>query len=794
MARPTHVLEAGFGSSPDTPVSATVWTDISAWLDVRAGVRISNRGRPDEFADITPAKMALTLDNRDGRFTPGRSASPYWPNVTPGRRIRYAILVPGGGVNHAENPTTANIARWSAGGSVPPAITLSATHVQFGSGSLLVTWGTGGVLPQAGITLRGLAAGKQYTASVYVWVPATHPAVQLVISGGGPVGSASTTFGAFQRISVTFTASANSHTLQVWPTSAPAAGQQVWVNALQPELGPAPTAFVNTAAVFSWRFTGDVVEWPLEFAGGPALMAECHLSASDRFATLGATREFRTLIEEDILDDAPDAYYPLSEPAGAATAADLSGNNQPPLAQANIGAGGGTITFGGTQAQPPYSELTTAVFAPASATNGRYLTARLAPLSPGTASIVAFVATTNAAAVHKPIAALHDSAGNRLALYIDGADQHLKADIYDAAAGVARGLDSGLAINTGATVLVAATMTNPSGLQLKLTLYVNGVEMSNRTDTYSSLAAFSILNVGTVRKSDPLITGLFVGGISHVAVYDYAIAGGPLAALWYSAFQGNGGTTDTFARADKLAGFAGLGSPLYISAGAVFNPRPIGPQEVAGNPVEALAAVERTEDGRIYIAGDGNLVFELRSARFNLSPVLTTDAGHADPGAISWRGDLYGVVNDVTARRGEGAGARAVNTASVAANGRRRQTLELLSGSDADAASVAWWRANSRGTARNRITGVRFSLLNDPSLAAGLLQDGRSFVIRLTGLPSQAPAASLDLVVEGTDETIGEEEWTMDCTCSPAEVYAVWALAVAGRSELGTTTKLAEAT
>jgi hypothetical protein len=35
--------------------------------------------------------------------------------------------------------------------------------------------------------------------------------------------------------------------------------------------------------------------------------------------------------------------------------------------------------------------------------------------------------------------------------------------------------------------------------------------------------------------------------------------------------------------------------------------------------------------------------------------------------------------------------------------------------------------------------------------------------------------------------------WSITFNCSPAEPYDVWQLAVAGRSELGTTTKLAEA-
>lgn len=798
MPGPVGVLEVGFGSAPDDPISSTVWTDIAAWQEGKVKIR---RGRGDEQAELQPGSMSLLLDNSDGRFTAGRAGSPYWPNVKTGKRIRFGVMWPGGGKNYAENPTTDNAGHsqsWAAGGSVPPTLSItSEVAPQVGTHALKIVWGTGGVLPQANINIRGLVVGKTYTVSAYLRVPSGGSPAALLAVGGGPTGASTTVTDAWQRRTVTFTATANTHNVQVWPASAPTSGQVARVNALQVEDGPAATTFENTPGLFSWQFTGDVGQWPTAWQGPAGRLAYCEVSATDRFARLGETGEFRTFLEEDILDDDPVAYYPMADPEGSATAGGVSANSEPALTQAAIGAGGGSITFGGEAGVPTASPLTSVVFAPASAINGRYLTAPLPAATPaGTASIAAFVATTDTAATHKPIAALVDAAGNRLALYIDGVANHLFASTYDAVAGIARSIDSGLTINQGVAWFVSATLETPGGTQQTLRLFVNGVENNNRNDTYTSLFSFTNANVGTVRKSDPVVNGLFVGSLSHVAFYGYTVPGSVFASQWFTAFQGLGGS-NTHSRTQRLADFLNLGTVFYTSYNNVFNPRPAGKQEIAGNPVDAFRAVERTEDGLLYLAGDGNIVLQLRNGLYNLTPAATVDAALLDPDALAFRGDDFGIVNDVTARRLDGAQVRAVNQASVADHGRRKASLDLVSGSDEDVASVAWWRANSRGTQYNRITGLRLNLLGDSATIAAVLPacDGRRWKLRITGLPTtQAPAGQVDVIVEGWDATIADDEWTMEFNTSPAEMFDVWQLGVPGHSELGTTTRLAEAT
>lgn len=89
-----HVkVEVAFASTPDD--LAPVWTDISAWVDMDAGVSITT-GRADEFATVQTGTCSVTLDNVDGRFTVGNAASPYYPNVKIRKKIRISYQNPSG--------------------------------------------------------------------------------------------------------------------------------------------------------------------------------------------------------------------------------------------------------------------------------------------------------------------------------------------------------------------------------------------------------------------------------------------------------------------------------------------------------------------------------------------------------------------------------------------------------------------------------------------------------------------------------------------------------------------------
>ena len=67
-----------------------VWTDVTPWIRLDAGIR-GQRGRQDNITSIQHGAITLTADNSDGRFTAGRSGSPWAPDVKIGRRIQVNV-------------------------------------------------------------------------------------------------------------------------------------------------------------------------------------------------------------------------------------------------------------------------------------------------------------------------------------------------------------------------------------------------------------------------------------------------------------------------------------------------------------------------------------------------------------------------------------------------------------------------------------------------------------------------------------------------------------------------------
>lgn len=84
-------VEIAFNAGYVTPSADRVWTDVSEWVELHQGIDI-DVGRQDERSTADANQLSLTLDNKDGRFTALRAASPYYPNVKVGRPIRVSVL------------------------------------------------------------------------------------------------------------------------------------------------------------------------------------------------------------------------------------------------------------------------------------------------------------------------------------------------------------------------------------------------------------------------------------------------------------------------------------------------------------------------------------------------------------------------------------------------------------------------------------------------------------------------------------------------------------------------------
>jgi hypothetical protein len=92
MAEPTLTVRIAFANNPaDT---AFTWVDVSSYVREFQ----TNRGRDDETRSFDTGAASIVLDNRDRRFDPSNTASPYYPNVLPMKRIN--IRATWGGVTY----------------------------------------------------------------------------------------------------------------------------------------------------------------------------------------------------------------------------------------------------------------------------------------------------------------------------------------------------------------------------------------------------------------------------------------------------------------------------------------------------------------------------------------------------------------------------------------------------------------------------------------------------------------------------------------------------------------------
>lgn len=83
-------VEVGFADSPASDLTAVTWTDITAYLRLSDGINLT-RGRQDETGQVGAGTLVMSLNNRDGRFTPDNTSGAYYPNVKLRRPIRVQV-------------------------------------------------------------------------------------------------------------------------------------------------------------------------------------------------------------------------------------------------------------------------------------------------------------------------------------------------------------------------------------------------------------------------------------------------------------------------------------------------------------------------------------------------------------------------------------------------------------------------------------------------------------------------------------------------------------------------------
>ncbi|MEU2062909.1 hypothetical protein [Streptomyces sp. NPDC013455] len=812
------LVEMGWGGLIQAPATIT-WTDVTPYTDVVRGVTIT-RGAADELSETQPGTATVTFDNADGRFTPYSAASPYYPYVRRNAPIRVSVAVLPTVSGSAPYPLAMLGEDWSTG-RVDPSVwpTNSGGAVVTSENRLRIpvnpgvdtnftsarTWTLAGSKLTAKLSAVPALNGSSNCAAS-MWVTSTTAGTRIGWRYDASTGqlSCQSQVGFADAGAINLTYSPIDHawirlretgTSVIWETSPDgyvwtnrrAVSTPAWVTSQTHAVDFPTTRTGGTAGYIEWdwigaevrpRFYGMVNEWPVSFEG---LNSTVTVSCTDLFKWLNRQPALRSMAAEEALAyDELIALYPLTEDVGSTSVGDVSGTGAASLAVTQAGTGG-TLTMAAA-AGPAETGESYPTFAPASSTNGKYLTGDLGQVAADRISsdwpiLEAWFQTTTT---------------GRAIVGIASTDLQYQHVLSLAAGG-------GLQIEwttTGASTLTVEAVSGPTTFadgNWHHVLYdtIQGNVWADGVLIDGSLSATyghdqRVLHIGGYRG-----TRLFNGAIGLVGVYGSSNTPNPDIAGHYTAGATgySGETADD--RIQRLAAYAGI-TAVTVS-GTVFDP--IASQGPAGSTAVArMREVEATESAKLFAARDTyGLVFQSRSLRYNPSPAgeaFTIAYADLETRSVDLADDDQKLCNVVEATRPGGATQRVTAPSSILAFGRYEQQLNILKTSDNSVLDAAYWLVSryANPTVELREVPIEASTL---STYLSILAADISSYLSITGLPSQAPASSLRVTIEGYTETIRQGSHLIQFHTSATTTDTVWVLDDPTYSVLDSTTRLA---
>ncbi|MFF1348514.1 LamG domain-containing protein [Streptomyces sp. NPDC058322] len=814
------LVEMGWGGLVQAPDTIT-WTDITPRVDMVQGVTIT-RGASDELSETQPGSATLTLDNQDGALTPGNPASPYYPFVRRNAPVRVSVTTTTPRTGAAPWPLSmlsddfddgiVDPVLWSASYGGVSEVNGRA-HIPLDPGSSASfqsarTWVLAG--SQIAVKVAKLpAANGSSAAAARFMVNAITSGTRVGFTYNALTGSLRcvSEVGFSDAAGVTLTYSGIDHLwlrlrelsgLLLWETSPDGATWTVrrslatpaWVTSQQVVVDLPASRTGGTTDYAEWdllghqanpRFYGTVNEFPVEWEG---LYSSVTISATDLFKRLNRLPPLRSMLGMEVLTRDTltglysflAAYYPLSEPSGAASAGDVAGRGVGALAVTQVSSGG-VLEFG--TAGVPETDETAVTLTPASASAGQYLVADLgaqtaADTTTWVPHIEVWVKTTTTGRV---ICGLHDPAlDHQLVLLLNGS-------------GILtiESTENGPPVTTVTTS--SANLADDRWHHLVYDgstkrIYVDGAAVGSNL-AVSGVADLRALYVGGYRGAR-----LWAGQISHFALH---LATGPAGAVYTSTYDAMAGFAGESAdwRVDRLARYAGLDSVLALG----FTHDPVASQGPGGTGVVArLREVEQTESGRLYARRDAfGLAYQSRDLRYNPNPAneaFTIPYADLETSRVQLADDDQKLCNQVEASRPGGATQMVSAPSSVFAFGVYGQQLAILKTTDNSVTDAAYWLVSRYANPDPELREVAVEAYTMPQYE-GILNADISAAFSVTGLPEQAPATTMRVTVEGYTETLKERSHVIQFRTSAATTDSVWVLEDPAYGLLGLTTRLA---
>lgn len=838
--RPDFGFFVAFNADPNDPAAVPVWSDLTSRLRKANSVK---RGRQYELDLNLAAQVNVTLDDPDEDLNPANTASPYYPNVVPYRQVLWQAVWPNPcagnllntgvgsnpqlGTTSGYDPTFDGYAAGSplgwitAVGGTSPVVTTTNPF----QGAQDLTWTVAG-----GATVQGVSLvvpcmpGRQYTTSAYV--RQTSASTQQISVVGGATGTSTTSTGTYVRLSVTFTATQPTHTIQIATTGTALAGT-INLDALQHEQAATASAFTTVGSVIYGVFRGYVERWPSEWDHA-GFRGRCEAILVDAFGPLNQiplASEYRN----SLLAKKPDYYWPLDEASTATFFGDASGNGGPALVSLTSKYGSSTpivpgtalniagdpngtgiqftntntsTTFGNTGTIVANGVLNSAAspisYPPLSSTWSVSIAAWVsaAPVTiPGpSAQVVAWLATSGPGDILNPPIALSIGSDDKIDVTFGGATG--SNDVF----GV------GPTITDQRPHLLVGTVTQTSGGNTVCTAYVDGVQVGTTTVTTASLGG-----VLTTPANGFMVGGFFAytayeqivsGSVAHVALWSRVLTGAEVADLWTA---GKGYTGESSgARITRYLGYGWTGAKSIDTGSSIMGVSGLTTSPTVTGATSTLTGCQDTttsENGNLWVDADGNLTFAARSRRYNVLTSLYTFGENAAGGEYPYEEGIqfgldatfaYNAV-EVDNLGGISAIARDATTQKRFFPHGYQRNVNLASNNEAtDAAN---WILSTHKTPIQRVASIA---LEPASKGLTLwpvvlgLELGQRVTVR-----RRAKAAGLTMAADYFVESIEHSDidmdtggWKSTLLLSPAFQSQVWILQDATYGVLGSTTIL----
>lgn len=753
------------------------WRDISPWLllDDEYEIEIV-RGRSDELSSVEAGTAQFTLDNSNGDFTPDNAAATFYPYCTTDTLVRLRFPDYKGNYVPAQD---ADLEGSGVGGWLgffgSATLANSTTRAKFGTHSLQVTWASSG--PLAFTYAKGLVAGRTYTVSCWVYVPAGQPAA--ILSSFDWSGNATSTItGAWQQLAVTFTLPTNHSRADGvmigigW--SGGTGGQSIWVDGIMVNEGPyVALDFTTTQADPTYRFTGAVTSWMEEWPGGSDFCV-VRVGASDRVAELGR-HTFNSLPVEELKLRNPLVIFPLDDAAESEAATDASGGGTLSASMGTRGTGGGdstngiaALTFGSEGPDGGSGRTAAAFYSGSGSTDHTYLKASWDADPQGALGwaedrtlVCAFKVKTAQAGI---MLRLESSQSNAYELGMDASGHVYAKQVNGSASLWSATTTSTYADNQWHSAVVTIKHSTSS-----IEVYVDDTNAASTT--YSGFV-YGVENRNAYIGGHPKGLGLR-GSLAFATVLPGTVpTAGEIAEI--SAAIRNGHINDSSdTRAARYLTYAGIpDADMVLDSG---RERYMARVDLYDNSAwTALSTVNETEGGAIFARRDNKLALRERYATVNNTVALTVDQTGVG------KDTKIGVDNQLYANRCVGTSEvvgkyTAEDATDIAKRGVYQRGINVATTDLASLkARTEWVVMRNSGDPKPRFPGVVVDLATqEPAVVTAALALDVTSWLQVTDLDTTAPSATVTQAVDGYTEYISLNRWRLELTTSPAVDFTV---------------------